>query len=141
MNTDRIFRIEGDLGYVEYSDGTKLLIGNTSVGQASDTYHTLNELYRHRALLTAALFGAWTGFDIEPWEPGMGVHKARLHSDGTKLDGFFIVMAQLPTGQISYHYPDADWGLFSIPEQDRAAVWDGHTAADVVTRLQAFLSA
>ena len=48
-------------------------------------------------------------------------------------------MATLPTGQISNHYEAADWDLFQIPERERGDVWDGHTAADVADRLEAFL--
>ena len=51
--------------------------------------------------------------------------------------GWFIVMAQLSSGQISNHYEDEDWSSFNVPERPRAAVWDEHTVADVVARLTA----
>ena len=127
--------------YAEYEDGTQVTLGDKSAGQTSDGYHTFDELYRHRALLTAAFFRYLRlDFHYEDFTYG-GVHKSRLHADGSKLDGFFIVMVQLPTGQISYHYPDADWDLFDIPERDRAAEWDGHTSADVLDRIERFLRA
>jgi hypothetical protein len=82
--------------------------------------------------------------------PGIGalfdVHKSLLHHDGTPCfanspDGpWFIVVAQLPTGQISNHYPvDAGWDLFNIPTRERAAEWDGHTPAEAAYRLESFL--
>lgn len=120
-----------------HTNGTEVQLDDAA-GTVSDGYHTFDELYRHRALLTAALFNTWA----EIWSPTTyGVHKARLHSDGTKIDGYFIVMALLPTGQISYHYPDTDWDLFDIPELDRALTWDKHTSADVLDRLERFLRA
>lgn len=116
----------------EHSNGTEIRLNND--GSVSDTYHTFDELYRQRALLTAAWFNSLARSTVT-----RSVHKSRLHSDGSKLDGFFIVTARLPTGQISYHYPDTDWDLFSIPERDRAAEWDGHTSADVLYRIERFL--
>jgi hypothetical protein len=102
----------------------------------SDGFHTFRELYRHRTLLTAALFNEWYS-DFMKHRP----HKSRLHHDGTFPfgGGWFIVMATLPTGQISYHYPNEDWDKFHIPEHDRADVFDGHTAEQVADRLDAYL--
>lgn len=112
---------------------------NDADATVSDGFHTFDELYRHRALLTAALFGQLYE-DESNHGRIMNVHKARLHSDGTGIDGFFVVMATLfPGGQISYHYPDADWDLFEIPEQTFADPWDGHTSADVLDRLERYL--
>lgn len=139
MNTDRITRINGDAQEVVYSDGTKLLVGATSAGQSGDTFHTIDELYRHRALLTAALFNSWNMIADETGTNYNPVHKSRLHSDGTAIEGFFIVMAELPTGQFSYHYPLTDWDLFDIPELARALPWDGHTSADVLDRIERYL--
>lgn len=49
-------------------------------------------------------------------------------------------MATLPDGQISNHYEIKDWDLFwSCEEREKADEWDGHTASDVVERLQKFL--
>lgn len=115
-------------------------------GETSDGFHTFNELYRHRMLLTAALFSEWSeaeenrGRASLPWEP-QDVHKSMLHSDGEVPfgGGWFIVVAQLPAGQISYHYELKHWDLFKIPERVRAADFDGHTAQDVCDRLEAFL--
>jgi len=133
VNEERILRINGDDQRVEYGDGTRLLIGDTSAGQTSDGYHTFDELYRHRALLTAAFFQQLAKVG------GYGVHKSPYHSDGSHIDGYFIVVAQLPTGQISYHYPNDDWIRFQIPERFKANEYDGHTPADVLDRLEQFL--
>lgn len=61
------------------------------------------------------------------------------HSDGELCfgGGWFIVVATLPTGDISNHYEMKDWGLFQCEEREIAKEWDGHTAKNVVERLQA----
>lgn len=112
-------------------------------GDVSDGFHTFNELYRHRMLLSAALWNGWyklgtDGSGHDWFDP----HKSRLHSDGEVPfgGGWFIIVAQLPTGQVSYHYPLEHWDLFRIPERERAAEWDGHSAGEAATRLEAFLS-
>ncbi len=102
---------------------------------ASDGYHTFKELYQYRLLYNAALFNEWFHRNA------FGVHKSERHSDGEPAfgGGWFVVMAELPTGQISNHYELKDWGLFRIPNRVRADEWDGHTPADVTDRLLRFL--
>jgi len=108
-------------------------------GETSDGYHTFNELYRFRLLYNAALFNAWV---FAPDVLRFDVHKSWRHYDGEECfgGGWFIVMATLPTGQISNHYEAKDWDLFQIPERERADEWDGHTASDVERRLTSFLA-
>jgi hypothetical protein len=118
------------------------LRGGVATEDTSDGYHTFKELYEYRLLYNAALFNEWATFDRFDALESFGVHKSRRHSDGelTFGGGWFVVVAQLPTGQISNHYPEEAWGLFRIPERETAAVWDGHTPADVAERLRAFLT-
>lgn len=105
-------------------------------GNTSDGYHTFNELYEFRLLYNAALFNEW-GLHTDSPE----VCKSRKHSDGELAFGgdWFVVTAELPTGQITNHYEMKDWGLFKIPEVDKAPKWDGHTAQDVAKRLTEYL--
>ena len=105
-------------------------------GETSDGFHTFNELYAFREALTAALFNMWAAIPSNPY----GVHKSRRHSDGEECfgGGWFIVMATLPVGQVSFHYPDKDWNDFAVPEMRRADTWDGHDARQALTRLQTF---
>ena len=106
-------------------------------GNISDGYHTFNELYEYRLLYNA-------GFFNELAKQGrIDVHKSILHSDGEVPFGdenWFIVMAELPTGQISNHYEMKDWDLFQIPVKEKANQWDGHSPKDVAERLRSFLS-
>ena len=98
----------------------------------SDGYHTFKELYEFRKLYNAVLFNTWAMFG------GHDVHKSKKHHDGEECfgGGWFIVMATTIHGQISNHYELKDWDLFKCEERDRADEWDGHTAKDVVNRLQ-----
>lgn len=110
---------------------------NTKVdmGEVSDGYHTFNELYEYRMLYNAALFNEFAKQEL------YDVHKSRKHSDGEYPFGdsnWFIVMAELPTGQISNHYEMKDWDKFQIPEKPLANKWDEHSPRDVAERLTSF---
>ena len=105
------------------------------MGKVSDGYHTFNELYEYRMLYNAALFNEFAKQGL------YDVHKSRKHSDGEYPFGdsnWFIVMAELPTGQISNHYEMKDWDKFQIPEKPLANKWDEHSPKDVVDRLTSF---
>lgn len=101
-------------------------------GEISDGYHTFNELYYYRMLYNAAFFNML---------PKEWVHKSKRHNDGEECfgGGWFIVMANLPTGQISNHYELKDWDLFQIPEKEVADKWDGHTPQEAADRLHKYL--
>ena len=105
------------------------------MGEMSDGYHTFNELYEYRMLYNAALFNEFAKQGL------YDVHKSRKHSDGEYPFGdsnWFIVMAELPTGQISNHYEMKDWDKFQIPEKPLANKWDEHSPRDVAERLTSF---
>lgn len=114
----------------------QLVKASTVTADTSDGYHTFRELYEYRRLYNAALFNEWA------IQGRYDVHKSRRHSDGEPCfgGGWFIVVAQLPIGQISNHYKDEYWGLFDVPELERAREWDGHTPAIVAERLAKFLA-
>lgn len=98
----------------------------------SDGYHTFSELYEARSVLTAALFNT-----LE--KAGVETCKSWKHSDGQDCfgGGWFIVMANLPSGQVSFHYPKKDWSRFRLPILEKGWVWDGHETKDVYDRLLA----
>ena len=102
------------------------------MGEVSDGYHTFNELYYYRMLYNAAFFNLL---------PKYMVHKSKKHHDGEECfgGGWFIVMANLPTGQVSNHYELKDWDLFQIPEKEIADEWDGHTPQEAAERLKKYL--
>ena len=100
-------------------------------GEISDGYHTFNELYEFRLLYNAS-------FANLAHQQGIPVTKSRKHSDGDPCfgGGWFVVTIELPTGQITNHYPDKDWSLFAVPAVETAPPWDGHTSKDVLDRLR-----
>lgn len=104
----------------------------TDMGEVSDGYHTFNELYYYRMLYNAAFFNHL---------PKGWVHKSKRHHNGEECfgGGWFIVMAELPTGQISNHYELKDWDLFQVPEKEFADEWDGHTPQEAAERLHKYL--
>jgi hypothetical protein len=106
-------------------------------GTASDGYHTHNELYEYRMLYNAHAARGWLA-------AGIPVSRSKRHCDGEPCfgGGWFVVVATLPTGQVSNHYRLDDWDLFDgIPELPTAPMWDGHTPADAADRLRAALRA
>lgn len=114
------------------------------MGEVSDGYHTFDELYYYRMLYNAAFFNSLAFYDNwagGSWNVEFDVHKSKKHSDGEDCfgGGWFIVMAELPTGQISNHYEMKYWDYFKIPEKERANVWDGHTPQEAAERLHKYL--
>lgn len=99
----------------------------------SDGHHTFAELYHYRMLYNALLFNEWAA------QGKYDVHKSERHSDGELCfgGGWFIVSAQLPTGQVTNHYRLEYWNLFKFPSRVLAAQWDGHTPQIVADRLEA----
>ena len=102
----------------------------------SDGYHTFNELYEFRKLYNALLFKEWKK------NGKYEVYKSKRHYNGELCFGgdWFIVVAILPTGQISNHYEMKDWDLFDIPEYEKSKYeFDGHTSQDVLKRLEGII--
>ena len=97
-------------------------------GEISDGYHTFNELYEHRHSLFGALARAYGGW------------KSLNHHDSAfpMYPGWFIAGVELPSGSITYHLPMRLWVEFPGITLERAPEWDGHSPADVVTRLHDF---
>jgi hypothetical protein len=102
-----------------------LVVECVSAGQASDGYHTFDELYEHRHLLLLSflrLHGGW---------------RSRKHSDGSEWDGWFIGTNIAGGAPISYHLPERLWDLARfLTTEEFAPEWDGHTSHDVCDRLR-----
>lgn len=99
-----------------------------------DEYHTMAELYEYRMLYNAHTANALAkdGRAVKSWK----------HSDGELCfgGGWFVVVMDLLSGQVTNHYEAADWELFSVPEVELAPKWDGHTPKDAADRLRAALA-
>ena len=93
----------------------------------------IKELYDFRLIYNALLFNEWSKHDA------IEVYKSKKHSDGEScFDGeWFVVVAILPTGQITNHYHIEYWDYFQIKEYPQVKDdFDGHTSVDVLNRLK-----
>lgn len=123
------------------SDIFELTYETGDISNISDGYHTFAELYDFRMLYNAAFFNTLAEWQEAEGDQGYNLHKSWRHSDGELCfgGGWFVVVAQLPTGQITNHYEKQHWDMFNILEKKKAAKYDGHTPDDVLDRLQRFL--
>lgn len=94
-------------------------------GETSDGYHTFNELYEHRFILTKALFNS-----DKP-----NCLKSKKHHDGTMFDDYFIVGISTRQGLATYHYHISKWDDFQCEEVESFPEWDGHSASDAIERI------
>lgn len=116
-----------------------------SLADVSDGYHTIAELYDHRITLFIALCRSLESthramnWQFEGEVPGCPVWRSKTHSDGSVMDGWFIMGIKRQKGnQISYHLPMSHWDETNFAETfERAPEWDGHTSQDVLNRLKA----
>lgn len=109
---------------------------DNQIGRIRDSYHSFNELYEYRKVYNALLFNTWAK------QNKYDVQKSIRHSDGELCfgGGWFIVVAQLPTGQVSNHYKMDDWDMFKVPELTMPIEYDGHTPEIALSRMIKFLS-
>jgi hypothetical protein len=96
----------------------------------ADEHHTMKDLYEYRLLYNAHAVRDWIA-------KGYPVVKSWKHHDGEECfgGGWFIVTAELPSGQVSNHYKKLHWNLFDVPAVQFAPEWDGHTPAVAAARL------
>lgn len=127
---DRI--AEAHLAGAEWARAHLAAQEETDAGQISDGYHTFDELYEYRMLYNAHAATGWVA-------AGYPVVKSWRHSDGELCfgGGWFIVTAELPSGQVSNHYAAEHWELFTVPEVELPPEYDGHTPQDAADRLRA----
>lgn len=123
---------QGDLVNFITADRKRVALETAKVtGDTSDGYHTFNELYDYRRVYNAALFNEWAS------QGKYDVHKSWKHSNGEDCfgGGWFIVVAELPIGQVSNHYEAQYWDNFVIPSKDTANEYDGHTPKQALCRI------
>lgn len=106
------------------ADAKRLLADMPAVDveKMSDGYHTFDDLYEQRLILSAAL----AKNNPHAW-------KSKRHEDGSVPfgGGWFIMGFDTDEGCYTYHYELKDWDLFRCQELDKGKPWDGHTSKDV----------
>lgn len=143
-DSGREYRFSGISGYaIIYDNDAREFVSEDlfeksfteDIGEISDGYHSFNELYKFRMLYNAAFLNLFV-------RQGGIAYKSRKHNGGEEIFGgkYFIVVANLPSGQISNHYENGYWDLFDVPELPEAEKFDGHMSNDVIDRLGEYLS-
>lgn len=126
-------RVKDEFGHVEITNGEDSVhFVNEFVDLLNGKQELIDELYDFRLIYNCLLFNKW--YSTNEFE----VYKSRRHDDGELcFEGeYFIVVALLPSGQISNHYPIEYWDLFKIKEYPLVKdSFDGHTSQDVLDRL------
>ena len=109
-----------------------------------DGYHTFGELYDHRIELWITVCRGINYRNAVFKSQGTimngdnGVWRSKLHDDGSEYEGWFILGIGKEKGKImTYHLPNIKWDEVSFAETlEKAPEFDGHTPADVITRLK-----
>ncbi len=124
-------------------DPHRIVATVSDLSKVSDGYHTIAELYDHRITLWIALCKMKSEFWKQVVEDHViefcpDVWRSKIHSDGKSFDGWFMLGIGKEKGkQMTYHLPNSRWDDTSFAETlDRAPEFDGHTSADVLTRLK-----
>lgn len=102
------------------------------IEELTDGYHSFKELYDFKRVYNSALFNLLHQTQF------CRVWKSYKHYEGDLCFGgnWFIVVAELPTGQISNHYENKYWEEFNIPVVEKSLIeWDNPQAKDVIERL------
>lgn len=134
----KFFDIEpGEIALCDYSKPPDISCRRVkTMGAVSDGYHTFDELYAHRIELFMSLcFQIYQNNDHADMMP---VWKSLEHSDGTSIEGWFVMGIYTEKGkQITYHLPESLWKDCDFAQTlDQAPPFDGHTSADVLERLK-----
>lgn len=80
----------------------------------------LDSVYRERMHLVAPLAAAFPSYI------------------NTEDEDWPVVLIELPTGQVSWHFGKADWDLFDHIPIGSPIVWDGHDTEEKYRRLDRF---
>lgn len=124
-------KMEESVAYFKDSEKVRMhkLGTQSNMKDISDGYHTFEDLYMHRRVLSSIIFQLFPQYS---W-------KSRKHSDGEIWEGLFITGVSIPgIGDYSYHYHEEFWDEFDVPEVEHAPVYDGHKPEDIV-RLKELL--
>lgn len=118
---------------------TTIEIRNDEV-EVSDGYHTFSELYAHRVelFINMCRFYKEGVAQATCWVGRRPVWKSKRHSDGSGIDGWFLLgIGKKPGEQITYHLPTGRWDDCDFVDTlERAPEFDGHTSDDVLKRLK-----
>ena len=90
-----------------------------------DGSHSFRELYEHRTALCMALVNSNKEL----------FYKTKKNAENFSCVGWFLVMGELPSGQIIYPVHEKYWNSFKCKEIDKIPNFDGHSPHDIVKRI------
>lgn len=111
-------------------------------GKVSDGYHSFDEYNKHRDQLWITVCSLQNDLDEARFPfntTRMYIWRSKLHSDGSKFDGYFVLgmCRHDNSNQITYHLPLSKWEECSFADTvDKSPKWDGHTSNNVLSRLK-----
>lgn len=114
-----------------YDENILLDIVEDLIATVREQQRRINLVYteRNRVVALAARMAERDGFDA-----GVFDH------EGEAEPGWSTVVAiDLPTGQVSWHLPDAEAAAFTTGLPEYPGSWDGHTTDEKHARIEAFL--
>lgn len=136
QNKRYIHVAEDDSDIYQDKETMEILSDYAILERLNEQEEIIQELYDFRLIYNALLFNEWSKHDT------IEVYKSKKHSDGELcFDGeWFVVVAILPTGQITNHYHIKYWDYFQIKEYPQVKdEFDGHTPIDVLNRLKSMV--
>lgn len=125
-------------GFLKIPEPHKIIRAEGIELEVSDSFHTFDELYDHRIALYIAL-AKGVAYEAKRCRTGLPeVWRSNRHHDSSCFDEWFILgIGKYRGQQITYHIPLKYWDETDFAETlGRAPEWDGHTSADVITRLK-----
>ena len=134
-DTERTFNFADDFCDIDFIEYVNAIISSLT-DKNEQLKETNQELYDFRLVLNALLFNEWA--ENKKYE----VYKSKRHSDGELcFDGeWFVVVAILPSGQVTNHYHIKYWDYFKIPSYEKVKdEFDGHTSSVVLLRYEGLL--
>lgn len=141
METIKITGKDLDLHFSDDDNKKMVEVVVKNAEDASDGYHTFDELYDHRITLYIALCKAFYEDPQYQVGPKSEVWRSKFHSDGELCFGtgtqFVLGIGKEKGKQITYHIPIDRWDETDFAQTlEKAPEWDGHISDDVLNRLK-----
>ncbi|MCA9367622.1 hypothetical protein KC887_05190 [Candidatus Kaiserbacteria bacterium] len=118
----------------DFNGNKPILVIDNPYIEVSDGHHTFDELYKYRMVFHMEACRLWLS-------EGLTVVRSKYHSNGELCFGgaYFIVVAELPTGQVSNHYKVKYEPYFDfIPGTYLPPTYDGHTPKQALHRMRLY---
>lgn len=127
----------------QYPDGVYDQDIKVDVTEASDGYHTFDELYEHRITIFIAMCRLAETmqrmFNMPENIPKrFDIWRSKVNGDGSVWNGWFVMGINKNAGeQITYHLPMNKWDETDFAQTlEKGPDFDGHTSSDILERIK-----